>query len=556
MSIEKGSLPEDTELTLRMEASTIGGEVSPTALSDQPQAKPRADVYPVLESIAKALLTALSGQQVLVYLATPSEEFFLPLLYTGKLSAADQRLFFADTLHHSTDLLVHMLLQRKQAVVSNLAVSDKRLTPSVATRLNLKKILALPVTAAGDLLGLVIVGRSTHAPAFGGEQIELATAIVSTMALALDNMRLYEETQNRLLESQSLHQITLALLQKLQLDEVLEIVCTEARRLTGAAGSSVSLLEDQKWLTIAYCSGEKIHASGHFSVNDSLLGLAVRRGGPVYINNRVDDNERSDLPVPVTLLALPLRVKNEIISVLDVINKQHGFSSEDVRLIQIYADQAAIAIEHARLSRQVEAMAVVEERQRLARDLHDSVNQSLYGIALYARAAQRQLDLGNLGAVNQHLENLNTTAQDALAEMRRLIFDLRPSILEQEGLASAIEARLRFVEERLGVESGLKVRLDGRLPEHIEDELYRIVQEALNNVIKHAHASQVTVYLIQSGRVLLLKIQDNGVGFDVEAKTNGLGLKTIQERAVRLNAHLSIESHIGQGTMILVEVML
>lgn len=215
-----------------------------------------------------------------------------------------------------------------------------------------------------------------------------------------------------------------------------------------------------------------------------------------------------------------------------------------------------MAIEHARLYHQVETIAIMEERQRLSRELHDSVNQSLYGISLYARAASRQLELGNPAAAQPHLEQVCTSVQDALGEMRRLIFDLRPPVLQQEGLAAALQQRLKAVEGRLGISTGLKVRLDGRLPEPVENELYRIAQEALNNVTKHAHASNVTVYLVQSGRVAALKIQDDGIGFDSSQPSGGMGLMTIRERAGNLNARLSIDSQPGKGTTLLVEVTL
>jgi len=201
-------------------------------------------------------------------------------------------------------------------------------------------------------------------------------------------------------------------------------------------------------------------------------------------------------------------------------------------------------------------LAVLEERQRLGRDLHDSVNQSLYSIAMLAEAARRKLEQGDAPAALRHLDDVGASAKAALGDMRRLIFELRPPVLAGLGLEAALQERLRTVEERVGLETRLKVRLDGRLPERIEYELFQLAQEALNNVVKHAHASRVRVYLVQSGKVVRLQLEDDGQGFDPQAITGGLGLKTMQERAAALKGQLEIESRPGQGTQVVLELNL
>lgn len=262
------------------------------------------------------------------------------------------------------------------------------------------------------------------------------------------------------------------------------------------------------------------------------------------------------MTAPLSLLAVPLRLKGETIGVLDVVNKRGGFSPDDVRVISLFAGQASMAIEHARLSQESRRVAILEERQRLARDLHDSVNQNLYGMNLYAQAALRQVAQGNVEAAEAHLKNIQSSAQEALNEMRVLIFELRPPVLESEGLVSALEARLKSVEERTGLKTHLKVRLSGRLPASVEDELYRIAQEGLNNVIKHAQASQVTIHLIHTGRTLLMRIEDDGVGFDAcnDCPAGTLGLRAMRERTAAIDGKINIESQPGSGTIITIEV--
>jgi signal transduction histidine kinase len=205
---------------------------------------------------------------------------------------------------------------------------------------------------------------------------------------------------------------------------------------------------------------------------------------------------------------------------------------------------------------QIKALAVVEERNRLARDLHDSVTQALYGLTLCAEAARRQVAAGQIDAANGQLRDLGETAQRALQEMRLLIFELRPPVLEQEGLAAALQARLQTVEGRVGLATTLVVEGDRRLPPTVEAELDRIAQEALNNALKHARAHHIAVHLRQGEHTVSLEIADDGTGFDpTEARTRGgLGLRGMAERAARVDGHLAVESAPGRGARIRAEV--
>ncbi len=204
---------------------------------------------------------------------------------------------------------------------------------------------------------------------------------------------------------------------------------------------------------------------------------------------------------------------------------------------------------------QVEELAVVEERNRLARDLHDSVTQTLYGLTLSAEAASRTLARGDAEAAAAHLGEVRETARHALGEMRLLIFELRPALLAQEGLAASLRARLDAVEGRAGLAATFAVEGGDRLPAATEAELDRIAQEALNNALKHAHACRIDVHLRQDGSTVALEIVDDGVGFDPNgaASRGGLGLRGMAERAARLGGRLTIDSLSGAGTRVKVE---
>jgi signal transduction histidine kinase len=225
-------------------------------------------------------------------------------------------------------------------------------------------------------------------------------------------------------------------------------------------------------------------------------------------------------------------------------------------LEQQYEEQAR-AIEEQHLAAG-QATAILEERQRLARDLHDSVTQALYGITLHAEVARRLLAAGDTTTATSYLSALQETAQEALAEMRLLIFDLRPPILGEVGLAAALQVRLDAVEGRANLQTQLIVEGVGELPALVEQALYGIAREALNNALKHAQAQHITVHLWQAQASVTLEIVDDGVGFhpDAARANGGLGLCGIQERVARVKGRLTLLSAPGAGAQLRVEVTL
>ena len=281
-------------------------------------------------------------------------------------------------------------------------------------------------------------------------EAELIAREQAAAALARTNAELHDELRRRLAESESFGRVLVSLLQKTVLDQVLDIVCAEAQGLIGATGSAILLLTDQAWLEVKHRLGQPLTAVERLPVDGSLAGEVVRKGEPVRLNDPAlfAQAQVYQWPADLTaLLALPLHVNGGIIGVLDVVNKAGGFTDEDVRVMSVFANQAAMAIEHARLQQQAEQLAVLEERQRLARELHDSVTQSLYSVTLYANAATLALAAGKGEVAADYLAELQETAQEGMRDMRLLIFQLHPPVLEAEGLVAALQARLAAVEE-------------------------------------------------------------------------------------------------------------
>jgi signal transduction histidine kinase len=250
-------------------------------------------------------------------------------------------------------------------------------------------------------------------------------------------------------------------------------------------------------------------------------------------------------------MAAPLTLKDRVIGMVTFTARESGyFTPRHAALALAIANQAAIAIENARLYEQAQELAALEERQKLARELHDSVSQSLYGISLGAHTARTLLDR-DPGQVAKPLEYILALAEAGLAEMRALIFELRPESLETEGLASALIKQAAALHARYDVPVETDLCDEPDLPLKVKQELYRVAQEALHNTIKHARASKVNVRLRRMSEAIILEIQDNGVGFDPLGSFPGhLGLLSMQERLKNLGGVLSIESTAGQGTTI------
>jgi signal transduction histidine kinase len=253
---------------------------------------------------------------------------------------------------------------------------------------------------------------------------------------------------------------------------------------------------------------------------------------------------------------VPLHANGDVIGVLQVLDKPGGFVKDDVRIVNLFANQAAINIEHARLNQQAGQLAVLEERQRLARELHDSIVQSLYSMALYADAAALALAAGKQDVTVNHLQELQDMARIAMHDMRLLIFELHPPVLEQEGLVTALRVRLAAVEARAGLQTKLVAEEERRLPIKIEQELYRIAQEALNNAVKHAGAQHVTIRLQFTDAAVCLQVHDDGVGFDplIARDSGGMGLQSFEARAARVGGRATVESSPGQGTTVTVNI--
>jgi signal transduction histidine kinase len=255
-------------------------------------------------------------------------------------------------------------------------------------------------------------------------------------------------------------------------------------------------------------------------------------------------------------IGVPLLFRDEVIGALALDKKETGFyDEEDGRTVLAFANQAAIAIENARLYDRSREQDILQERNRLARELHDSLSQALFSMVLNAEAANLFFDSDPQRAREQ-ISVLYETANSALKEMRTLIFELRPANLEQEGLAMVLSKHAKFVGDRNGLNIKVDVKGQKRLALQVEKTLFRVAQEALNNVVKHARATEATILLSTQEETATMKIRDNGVGLPPGVpKPNTLGLTSMRERVELLGGTFEIGPNpSGQGTQVRVEV--
>lgn len=294
-----------------------------------------------------------------------------------------------------------------------------------------------------------------------------------------------------------------------------------------------------------------------WSAQNGLWSEVIREQRPYTGNSQTDalahpGLRQTDLKA---YAGLPIRARERLIGVLSIWRDiDRNFSQSDIALMAAIAGQIGATIETARLRRENERLLLLDERNRLARELHDAVTQSLYSLTLFAAANERYALAGDFDNVAQYSARISETAARSLKEMRLLLHNLRPSILEQAGLGAALQQRLDAVEKRAGINARFICDTPLNLPPHVEETLYHIAEEALNNALKHAGATAVWVHVIQNQHLITLSVHDNGCGFDTDhlPDEGGLGLASMQERAEMLGGSLSIQSG-KTGTAVAIE---
>jgi len=389
-------------------------------------------------------------------------------------------------------------------------------------------------------------------------------------ALRKHREQLEEVVAERTRELSTLLETSNTIASTLELQPLLRVVLDQLQVVVQYTNASIFSLEGEDLIVLGHSgplSAEQM-AQLRLPAAHAVGYQAVRRnGGPVIV-----DDLQSDSPLARafresvladryalfgysrSLLLVPLIVRERLIGMLRVESSEPGFYSErDAQLALAFANQAATAIENARLYDQARDLATFEERQRLARELHDAVTQTLFSASLIAEAlpdAWRQ----SPAKAQRGVEELRRLTRGALAEMRTLLLELRPGALAEKPLGELLGALCTSVTSRTRIPIELDVTGDALLAPTIQIALYRMTQEALNNIAKHAAPSQVTITFQCDSEQVQLRITDDGRGFDPSAVApESLGLGIMRERAASIGATLCVESQPGEGTEVRVE---
>ena len=431
----------------------------------------------------------------------------------------------------------------------------------------MRTFLGVPIHLRGIAYGNLYLTEKAGGEDFTEEDQELVGLLASQAAVAIENARLYEAATAWSKQLESLNEVGNALGTEMDLDRLLDLIARRLRELLRARLVTVLLPSGHDALRFAAVAGEGGDQilGQTVSRSASKTGRVLERGQSERVDSLLDDpdvdHEATRLMGARTGLWVPLLVRGRAIGVLaahDKLGSDMRFADTDLRLAETFASRAALAVDLSEriasdsLRRVVEAQEL--ERRRLARELHDETGQALTSILLGLKSLEEKLGDADSRAAAAALREL---VVETLQDVRRLAVELRPSALDDFGLVAALERLTTSFSEQTGIEIDFEASLaDERLPEEVEIALYRIVQESLTNVVKHAHARHVSILLaLREGRAVKVVIEDDGHGFDVaESANGGFGLMGMRERLALLGGRLQIESNGETGTTVAAEV--
>jgi signal transduction histidine kinase len=428
--------------------------------------------------------------------------------------------------------------------------------------------LGVPVILRGVAYGNLYLSEKAGGADFTPEDEELVTLLAAQVAVAIENARLYEAATRWSRQLESLNEVGNALATETDLDTLLDLLARRLRELLDARFVAVLLPVDASRLRFAASAGEDAGNldAATMSISDSKAGRVFERRRSERVDSMLDDPEvHHDVARRIGArsgLWVPLIARGEAIGVIAAHDKRGGdsrFTDDDLRLAETFASRAAVAVD---LSERVASDAMRRvlsaqelERRRLARELHDETGQALTSILLGLRALEDALETDESRAAAGTLRELVVST---LQDVRTLAVELRPKALDDFGLVPALERLAETFAAQTGIAVDLEAALgDERLPADIETALYRIVQESLTNVVKHARARRVCILVTRKPSSVAAVIEDDGEGFDpVATRDGGVGLLGMRERLSLLDGRVEVESRVGSGTTIAVEVPL
>ena len=428
----------------------------------------------------------------------------------------------------------------------------------------MKTFLGVPILLRGVAYGNLYLTEKAEGAGFTPEDEKLVTLLAAQAAVAIENARLYESATRWLRQLEVLTEVGNALVAEVELPRLLDLVAVRLRELVDARFVLITL-PDQDMLKVAAAAGDSAGelVGTRIAAGSSKSGRVLERRRSERVDSLLDDPEvdqeiarrfgvTSGLYVPLLLHERSIG----LIAAHDKVGPDARFTDEDLRLAETFAARAVVAVDLSErvardsLRRVVAAQEL--ERQRLARELHDETGQALTSILL----GLKEIEEG--GPREATVARLREQVLETLHSVRRLAVELRPKALDDFGLVPALERLAETFAGQTGIDVDFEAMMgDERLPAEIETAIYRIVQEALTNVVRHAGAGHVSVVLARKSNAVAVVIEDDGRGFEASGTDGaGLGLVGMRERLGLLHGRLAIESTEGSGTTVVAEVPL
>jgi signal transduction histidine kinase len=541
------------------------------------------DLEVLLQTILERARALAGGNWAFVYLPRPGEDLL-------------ERKYSSSTFAHSPITMVRIgegVVGKVWQTGEPMMVADYRSWQGHSASFQddpLGPILGVPLKSGSEMTGILGVTRPPDSPPFQQEELDQMVRFAQLASIALDNARLHTSLRQELAERRRAEEELQKAYQTLERrvkerTRELEIL----NSIAAAVNRSLDLAEVFRYAIGATGEALGLEVGAAFRLDeqtaqgpDPLLTLLAHRGLSAAFLPSIEHmplrgsmtevmpdggpqawklSERQLEPVRNALqreglrfvISVPFVSQGRMLGAMVLGSREERcLSGEEMSLLGAIAEQVSMAVKNARLYDRAQQMAALEERNRLAQELHDSVTQSLYSVTLYAEAAARMLEAGRPRKAADQLREMGDTAREALQEMRLLIFELKPLELERAGLAEALRSRLDAVESRVGLKVDFQVAGEAPIGSPLKLELYHVAREALNNVLKHACARSVSVLLTLGPGEAVLEVKDDGKGFDPRAGTasGGLGLGGMAQRARRVGGELTVQSFPGQGTKV------
>ena len=419
--------------------------------------------------------------------------------------------------------------------------------------------LGAPVIARGKVFGNIYLTEKQGAPEFDAED-EAAVLVLATHAgVAIENARLYNETRRRGQWLEAVRETSAAILAGMEGDRVLQIIVRRARELVDAATATIvtpATGAGSDPLTIRVADG--VHAAQLIGLpvptQGSVSGDVIRSGHTEVLADASTDGRTYQPMIALgnmgPMVFVPLVLRGRPFGTLTVANPVGGaaFDEEAIRLVETFADQASVALEYGRAQDELNRLSLLDERERIGRELHDGVIQSLFSVGMGLQAtAVRSRD----PEVESRIEAAVAEIDRAIRDLRNYIFGLRPGILADRQLEQALEDLAREFGEKNGVTTVTDI--DGTVAAELAQraaDLVQLTREALSNVGKHAQATTCRVTLRRDGDQAILEIDDDGRGFDPAAPHTGLGLRNLKDRGLAIGGRVTVETKAGEGTTV------